>query len=85
MPARLARQSWLVVVDNQGQRLMSELLPPGTDLPKRLQSAAAQFGAQGWTGSPLPGRWSFIVRRGKERLAIGIRAARPGKPPTPTE
>jgi len=83
MPTSLPKESWFVVVDNKGQTLMSEVLPPGTDLPKRLQLSAAEFGAQGWTGSPSPGRWSFIVRRGRERLAIGIRASRPGKPPSP--
>ena len=85
MPTRLPTDSWFVVVDNQGQMLVNELLPPGTDLPKRLLAAAADYGAQGWTGSPSPGRWSFIVRKGRERLAIGIRAARPGKLPSASE
>ena len=85
MPTRLPTDSWFVVVDNQGQMLVNELLPPGTDLPKRLLAAAADYAAQGWTGSPSPGRWSFIVRKGRERLAIGIRAARPGKPPDASE
>ena len=82
MPASLPTDSWFVVVDNRGQMLVSELLPPGTDLPRRLQAASADYGAQGWTGSPSPGRWSFIVRKGRESLAIGIRAARPGEPPS---
>jgi hypothetical protein len=85
MPTRLPTDSWFVVVDNQGQILVSELLPPGTDLPKRLLAAAVHYGAQGWTGSPSPGRWSFIVSKGRESLAIGIRAARPGKPPDASE
>jgi hypothetical protein len=66
MPTRLPTDSWFVVVDNQGQMLVSELLPPGTDLPQRLQAASAHYGAQGWTGSPSPGRWSFIVRKGRD-------------------
>jgi len=78
MPATLARDAWLVVEDNQGRLLRSELLPPGTDLPKRLTKEAAQYAAQGWTGRPLPGHWTFVVRKAGQSLVVGIRASRPG-------
>ena len=77
MPVTLPRNSWFVVMDEQGKVLRSELLPPGTPLPDRLSEAAAAYAAQGWTGDPLPGRWSFIVKKGNRRLAIGIRASAP--------
>jgi hypothetical protein len=78
MPANLPRDSWFVVLDNRGKILRAELLPAGMDLAKRLSAAAAAYHAQGWTGDPSPGRWSFIVRKGSSRLAIGIRTSRPG-------
>jgi hypothetical protein len=78
MPATLSRDAWLVVEDAQGRALRSEHLPPGTDLPKRLADEAAEYAAQGWTGRPLPGHWTFIVRKGAQSLVVGIRASRPG-------
>jgi hypothetical protein len=80
MPATLPRNAWLVVMDEQGKVLRSELLAPGTDLSKRLADMAAEYVAQGWIGQPSPQRWSFIMRNGPRRLAIGIRAAKPGEP-----
>jgi len=79
MPVTLSRDAWLVVEDEQGKVLRSELLAPGTDLPKRLAEAAAEYSAQGWTGRPpLPGHWTVIVRKGVQSLVVGIRASRPG-------
>ncbi len=77
MPDTLARDAWFVVMDEQGKLLRSELLPPHTNLPGRLAEAAAAYAAQGWTGQPSAGQWSFIARKEARRLAIGIRAARP--------
>jgi len=77
MPATLPRNAWLVVMDEQGKLLRSELLPPGTLLSARLTEVAVAYAAQGWVGQPTPGRWSFIMGSGLHRLAIGIRAARP--------
>ena len=79
MPASLSRDTWLVAEDAQGQLLRSDQLPPGTDLPKRLAEAVAEYSAQGWTGRPpLPGHWTCIVRKGVQSLVVGIRASRPG-------
>jgi hypothetical protein len=80
MPATLPWNAWLVVMDELGKLLRSELLPPGTNLQDRLAEAAAAYADQGWVGQPSPGNWSFIVRNGAHRLAIGIRAARPSDP-----
>ncbi|MBS0418731.1 MAG: hypothetical protein JSR66_13540 [Proteobacteria bacterium] len=77
MPATLPRNAWLVVMDEYGKLLRSELLPPGTHLPGRLTEVAVAYTALGWVGQPAPGRWSFIMRSGLHSLAVGIRAARP--------
>jgi hypothetical protein len=77
MPATLPRNAWLVVMDDHGKLLRSELVAPGTKLAERLTEAAVAYAAQGWVGEPAPGRWSFIMRNGLHSLAIGIRAARP--------
>ena len=79
MPKELPRDAWLVVEDEKGRLLRVELLRPGTDLPKRLGEAAAEYAAHGWTGQPSPGRWTFIVRRGTRSLVVGIRGARPSE------
>lgn len=81
MPATLPRSAWLVIMDEQGNLLRSEPLPPFTNLPARLTQEAAAYAAQGWEGQPSPGRWSFIMRNGLHRVAIGIRAARPNDSP----
>jgi hypothetical protein len=78
MPATLPREAWLVVLDDHGVVLRIEQLAAGTDLPSRLAAASTEYTAQGWVGKPSPGRWSFIVRKGRQSLAIGIRASRPG-------
>ena len=75
MPKKLPRDAWLVVEDEKGRLLRVELLPPGTDLPKRLGDAAAEYAAQGWTGQPSPGRWTFVVRRGTPRTILSTRRA----------
>lgn len=77
MPATLPRNAWLVVMDELGKLLRSELLPPETNLLDRLTQEAAAYAADGWEGQPSPGNWSFIMRNGPHRLAIGIRASRP--------
>ena len=79
MPKKLPRDAWLVVEDEKGRLLRVELLPPGTDLPKRLEEAAAEYAAHGWTGQPSPGRWTFVVKRDTRSLVVGIRAARPSE------
>src|SRR5579871_3872387 len=80
LPRTLERDCWLVVKDARGTTVSSEHLPLGTDLPQRLQTAADEYAAQGWSGRPVAGHWSFIVARGHEQLAIGIRASRPPDP-----
>ena len=79
MPKELPRDAWLVVEDEKGRLLRVEILRPGTDLPKRLADAAAEYAALGWTGKPSPRRWTFIVKQGPRSLVVGIRAARPSE------
>jgi hypothetical protein len=81
MPATLPRIAWLVIMDELGKLLRSERLPPETNLPDRLAQEAAVYAADGWVGQPSPGTWSFIMRNGAHRLAIGIRASRPSESP----
>ena len=78
LPATMSRDAWLVVEDEHGKLLRSELLPAGTSLPKRLAEAAAEYSAQGWTGRPSPGHWTFVMRKAAQSLVVGIRASRPG-------
>jgi len=82
MPETMARNAWLVVMDEQGKLLRSELVLPQTNLPERLAAEAAAYAEQGWAGQPAPGQWTFIVRKEARRLAIGIRAARPSDAPS---
>jgi hypothetical protein len=78
MPATLNIPALFVVTDDCGRILRREELKAGADLEDRLRLAHRNYQLQDWACDPLlPGRWSFIARKGLRRLLVGIRRSGP--------
>ena len=78
MPATLSRDASLVVenVTKEGHCIRASTARDGSIEASHRRSGCIR--GTGMDGQPLPGHWTFIVRKGVQSLVVGIRASRPG-------
>lgn len=78
--APAATSHWLVVSTLWHETRASAELPPGTDLRAAMTQQLERLAADGWAAESDHDWGVVFVRRGAERLEIGLRSIPPDAP-----